>query len=86
MNDQLVNIIYGTVTGNAQDLAERLSDACDKRGLPISLTAAEDWPLARFSEVKRVILIFSTWGTVSRRTTRRIFVRRFIREMSRWPT
>jgi len=58
-----VDIIYGTVTGNAQDLAETFSERCHDRGIPSTLNAAEDWDLNRFGGGGRhVILIFSTWG------------------------
>ncbi len=55
-------IIYGTVTGNAQSLAEKFGDECDRHGVVSSLHAAEDWDLARFADARRVVLIFSTWG------------------------
>ncbi|WP_309397503.1 flavodoxin domain-containing protein [Cerasicoccus maritimus] len=61
-DENTTHIIYGTVTGNAQDLAERFSDECDARSVKHTLNAAEDWELSRFAEVKRVVLIFSTWG------------------------
>lgn len=61
LNESL-HIIYGTVTGNAQTLAENFSEACDRRGVSHTLNAAEDWDLTQFAEVQRVVLIFSTWG------------------------
>lgn len=62
LNEMTTHIIYGTVTGNAQDLAERFSDQCDAKGVKHTLNAAEDWDLSRFADVKRVVFIFSTWG------------------------
>ncbi|MEO0795707.1 MAG: flavodoxin domain-containing protein [Verrucomicrobiota bacterium] len=63
MNSLPIDIIYGTVTGNAQDLAEKLSDRCDQISIPCTLTAAEDWDNERFKQPnRRTVLIFSTWG------------------------
>jgi len=60
--DNTLHIIFGTMTGNAEDLANRLADRCKAEGCPHTLTSVEDWPLERFAGVKRAILIFSTWG------------------------
>lgn len=60
--DNALHIIFGTMTGNAEDLANRLGERCNDEGYAYSLTSAEDWALDRFEAVKRVILIFSTWG------------------------
>ncbi|GHC08656.1 flavodoxin domain-containing protein [Cerasicoccus arenae] len=58
-----LDIIFGTVTGNAQALAERFSDQCDQLNIPCTLTAAEDWAMESFGVTGRnTVLIFSTWG------------------------
>ncbi|MGE9297054.1 MAG: flavodoxin domain-containing protein [Puniceicoccales bacterium] len=58
-----VDIIYGTVTGNAQTLAEDFSERCDELGVPCRLIAAEDFALDEFSaNDAHKVLIFSTWG------------------------
>ncbi|QYY35197.1 flavodoxin domain-containing protein [Ruficoccus sp. ZRK36] len=61
-SDLTYHIIFGTMTGNSEDLAQRLHERCAKEGIDSTLTAAEEWPLERFKEVRRAILIFSTWG------------------------
>lgn len=60
--DATLQIIFGTMTGNAEDLADRLAKRCGEKGQAYSLSSAEDWSLERFSTIKRVVLIFSTWG------------------------
>ena len=60
--DTTLHIIFGTMTGNSEDLAKRLAQRCADESLPYTLTSAEDWPLERFGQIKRAILIFSTWG------------------------
>lgn len=60
--DSTLHILFGTMTGNAEDLAQRLAKRCEHEGIAHTITSAEDWELARFDTVKRVILIFSTWG------------------------
>ncbi|MBC2596178.1 flavodoxin domain-containing protein [Ruficoccus amylovorans] len=60
--DSTLHIIFGTMTGNSEDLANRLAGRCKNEGIAHTICSAEEWPLERFSEVRRVILIFSTWG------------------------
>ncbi len=60
--DSTLHIIFGTMTGNAEDLAERLAGRCQNEGIGHSICSAEDWPLERFAQVRRAVLIFSTWG------------------------
>lgn len=60
--DAAIHIIFGTMTGNAEDLANRFAQRCSDEGYAYSLTSAEDWGLERFTDIKRVVLIFSTWG------------------------
>lgn len=55
-------IIYGTMTGNAENLAETLGKRCEAEGIAHEVVSVEDWPLERFKDAGRTVLIFSTWG------------------------
>lgn len=55
-------IIYGTMTGNAENLAEMLGKRCQEEGVEHEIVSVEDWPIERFKEAGRTVLIFSTWG------------------------
>ncbi|WOO41388.1 flavodoxin domain-containing protein [Rubellicoccus peritrichatus] len=57
-----MHIIFGTMTGNAEDLADRFAKRCEQENLPYSLTSADNWPMEKFQSAKRAVLIFSTWG------------------------
>ena len=60
--DPTLHIIFGTMTGNAEDLANRLAERCTDEGIAHTICSAEEWPLERFAQVGRTVLIFSTWG------------------------
>lgn len=57
-----INILYGTETGNSEDLAERLEAALKEKGLEASKANVEDTNVDQLAEMKNAVVIISTWG------------------------
>jgi len=55
-------LIFGTETGNAEELAEDAGIISEKFDLNPSVRDMEDVSLVRLSSAKRLIVICSTWG------------------------
>lgn len=50
------------MTGNAENLAEALGKRCQEENIENEVISVEDWPIERFKDASRVVLVFSTWG------------------------
>ena len=61
MEDEIL-IIFGTETGNAEDLAVEISNIADKHGLTGKVMDMEDVSMGDLSSSKRLIVSVSTWG------------------------
>ena len=61
MEDELL-IIFGTETGNAEDLAVEISNIANKHGLTGKVMDMEDVSMRDLSSSKRLIVSVSTWG------------------------
>lgn len=59
---QPIHILFGTESGNAQGLAARAGEALTKAGLPNKVIDMMDFSGAKLPEVRRVLVITSTYG------------------------
>ena len=60
--DDSVLIIFGTETGNAEDLADDIGNVASKHGLTGNIMDMEDVSVEDLSSSKRLIVCVSTWG------------------------
>ena len=61
MDDEIL-IIFGTETGNAEDLAVDIGNMASKHGLTGKIMDMEDVSVGDLSSSKRLIVSISTWG------------------------
>jgi len=61
MSDEIL-IIYGTETGNAEDLADDIGNIASKYGLVGKVMDMEDVSAEDLASSKRLIVSVSTWG------------------------
>ena len=61
MSDEIL-IIYGTETGNAEDLADDIGNTASKYGLVGKVMDMEDVSAEDLASSKRLIVSVSTWG------------------------
>lgn len=61
MNDEIL-IIFGTETGNAEDLAVDIGNMASKHGFIGKIMDMEDVSVGDLSSSKRLIISISTWG------------------------
>ena len=61
MDDEIL-IIFGTETGNAEDLAVDIGNVANKHGLTGKIMDMEDVSVGDLSSSKRLIVSISTWG------------------------
>lgn len=61
MDDEIL-IIFGTETGNAEDLAVDIGNMASKHGLTAKIMDMEDVSVGDLSSSKRLIVSISTWG------------------------
>ncbi|MGB0372225.1 MAG: flavodoxin domain-containing protein [Opitutales bacterium] len=57
-----LTILYGTETGNAEDLAERTFKRAQEEGFEASLSNVFDFAPEKLKETAKAIIIISTWG------------------------
>jgi len=62
MSDRNLLLIFGTETGNAEELAEDAGHLAGSYDLIPTVMDMEDTPLATISTASRLIVICSTWG------------------------
>ncbi len=62
MSDRKLLVIFGTETGNAEELAEDTGSMAAKFDLEPSIMDMEDITPDDISDTKRLIVICSTWG------------------------
>ncbi len=56
------NVLFGTQTGNSEDLADRLSTALRARGLGADLIALDDVSMEQLATMPYVVVVTSTYG------------------------
>ena len=58
----LLNIIYGTQTGNAEGVAEEFAQIAKKRGLQASVSAMDDVSMEALKSMSHMLAVVSTYG------------------------
>ena len=61
-NDNSLAILFGSQTGNAEELAENTKKLADKAGLESQVFDMDGFNAANLSSHKRILIITSTWG------------------------
>ena len=59
---QRLTIVYGSQTGNARRLAERLAQRSEAAGVPVRLLRAGAYPLRELAQERCLVLVISTQG------------------------
>lgn len=62
MEKKPVTVFFGTMTGNAEDLAERTAERLNTEGHESSLVSLDDYEPSDLANVQRAIVVISTWG------------------------
>lgn len=62
MSDKSIKILYGTETGNSQDLAERTSEKLSEIGWETETVNVRDYEASSLADESHIILVISTWG------------------------
>ena len=57
-----LTILYGTETGNAEDLAERTFKRAQEEGFEASLSNVFDFAPEKLNETEKAVIVISTWG------------------------
>ncbi|MEM0965257.1 MAG: flavodoxin domain-containing protein [Verrucomicrobiota bacterium] len=57
-----VKILFGTMTGNAEELANDLSDKLESAGVSAVVEDAGDYDVTRLKDEKKLAVVISTWG------------------------
>ncbi|MBP66059.1 MAG: sulfite reductase subunit alpha [Euryarchaeota archaeon] len=61
-NDNSLIILFGSQTGNAEELAEETKKIADKAGLDSHVIDMDEFSAALLPQHKRILIITSTWG------------------------
>ncbi|MFC5743398.1 assimilatory sulfite reductase (NADPH) flavoprotein subunit [Dyella tabacisoli] len=57
-----LTIVYGSQTGNAKRIAERLAERSEAAGLPVRLLRADAYPQRELAQERQLIVVISTQG------------------------
>ena len=57
-----INVLFGTETGNAEDLANRFTETAEKQGFEVVKTNVEEVNLDRLKSMQNTVVVISTWG------------------------
>ena len=57
-----LTILYGTETGNAEDLAERTLKRAQEEGFEASLSNVFDFAPEKLNATEKAVIVISTWG------------------------
>jgi sulfite reductase (NADPH) flavoprotein alpha-component len=57
-----IKILFGTMTGNAEECANVLADKLKESGVDAEVGDAADYPVENLQQEETVALVFSTWG------------------------
>lgn len=58
----VLHILFGTETGNAEDLANRTLEKAKKLGLETTIENVADISVDKLKEYQKVLIVISTWG------------------------
>jgi len=62
MSDQKLTVLFGTMTGNAEDLATQIQEKADELGITTELKDLADYPAENLANESEVAIVISTWG------------------------
>jgi sulfite reductase (NADPH) flavoprotein alpha-component len=65
MDTKPIQILFGTETGNAEDLAERAQERYQEEGFETEVENVVNFPAEKLAEIKddkHVVIVISTWG------------------------
>ena len=57
-----INVLFGTETGNSEDLAGRFASAAEEQGFEVFKANVEEVSLDQLKEMQNTVVIISTWG------------------------
>ncbi|MGF1530438.1 MAG: flavodoxin domain-containing protein [Puniceicoccaceae bacterium] len=57
-----LKILFGTMTGNAEECANTLSEKCQAAGIETEVQDLADYPAESLQNEERVAIVISTWG------------------------
>ena len=63
--DRSMSIMFGSQSGNSEDLASKFAKRASDYGLDATVVDMDGFDLATLPSMKRVLIICSTWGAVS---------------------
>lgn len=62
MSEQKLTVLFGTMTGNAEDLATLIQEKADEIGFETELKDLADYPAQELADESEVAIVISTWG------------------------
>ena len=62
MEKKPIKVLFGTMTGNSEDLAEQTVEKLKEAGHDVELESLDGFETDKFSEMQRAIIVISTWG------------------------
>ncbi len=60
--DKPIKILFGTMTGNAEELANDLSDKLSQAGFSAEVADAAEYDVTQLKNERKVAIVISTWG------------------------
>ena len=62
VSDRKLTVLYGTESGNSEELAEQLSKAGKKKGFKVNVANMADSKLSDLADAGTLLVVISTWG------------------------
>lgn len=62
MSDKKLTVLFGTMTGNAEDLATQIQEKADKLGFQAELKDLADYSAEDLAQESEIAIVISTWG------------------------
>lgn len=62
MSEKAIKILFGTMTGNAEELANDLAEKLGAIGYETEVEDAGGYDVSRLKDEKKVAVVISTWG------------------------
>jgi len=62
MSDQKVKVLFGTMTGNAEELANDLAERLETAGIGAEVADAAEYDVPNLQSESKVAIVISTWG------------------------
>lgn len=62
MDKKPISVLFGSMTGNAEDLAERTAERLKSEGYAVTLDSLDSYDPDSLAGVQRAVIAISTWG------------------------